>query len=73
LSQHLADPHLAKLQQLIELQNQRTESLQNALRQAQSSMNAQLQEIELLRKSLELVHASKSWRWTAPFRAGHKA
>ncbi len=73
LSQHLADPHLAKLQQLIELQNQRTDSLQNALRQAHSSMNAQLQEIELLRKSLELVYASKSWRWTAPFRAGHKA
>ena len=73
LSQHLADPHLAKLQQLIELQNQRTETLQIALKQAQSSMIAQSQEIALLRKSLDLVYASKSWRFTAPFRASHKA
>jgi LmbE family N-acetylglucosaminyl deacetylase len=73
LSQHLADPHLAKLQQLIELQNQRTETLQIALRQAQSSMSAQSQEIALLRRSLELVYASKSWRFTAPLRASRKA
>jgi hypothetical protein len=69
LSQHLADPHLAKLQQLIELQNQRTETLQAALQQAQSAMAAQSREIELLRKSLNLVYSSKSWRWTAPLRA----
>ncbi len=73
LSQHLADPHLAKLQQLIELQNQRTETLQIALKQAHSSMIAQSQEIALLRKSLDLVYASKSWRFTAPFRSSHKA
>jgi hypothetical protein len=73
LSKHLADPHLAKLQQLIELQNQRTETLQIAYKKAQSSMIAQSQEIALLRRSLDLVYASKSWRWTAPLRASHKA
>jgi LmbE family N-acetylglucosaminyl deacetylase len=73
LSQNLADPHLAKLQQLIELQNQRTETLQNALQQAQTRLASQTNEIELLRKSLDLVYASKSWRWTAPLRSKHKA
>ena len=53
--------------------NQKENQLQTFAADVQKTLDAQSQEIALLRRSLELVYASKSWRWTAPLRASHKA
>ena len=73
--EHQIQSFSVELQKTLDVKviDQVTEPLQSALIQAQSAIAAQSREIAHLRSTLELIYASRSWRWTAPLRAKNKA
>lgn len=72
--EHQIQSFSVDLQKTLNVQviDQATEPLQSALIQAQSAMAAQSREIAHLQSTLQLIYASRSWRWTAPLRAKNK-